>query len=247
MTRINIQEDAQIDGYTLIEGFPGVGLVGTLAAGYMVESKNMEQIGYLHSEKLQPLILIHDGKTQFPIRIYRDKEKKIVVLLSELIIPSKIVEEVSEELLRFIKKHKIKEVISLGGIAKPYQEKKNSMPEVQAIISKEELRDRLEKENISLVPEGLVVGLSGVLVAKTEKENIPAMILLAQSRKNIPDLKASAKLVEKLNKLVDIDISTKDLKEEAEKIEGRIKKIVGQTRKIQESYSKDNESPTMYG
>ena len=31
-----------IKGYTLVEGFPGMGLVGTIAANYLVEKLNFE-------------------------------------------------------------------------------------------------------------------------------------------------------------------------------------------------------------
>lgn len=249
MTKIVLEDNIDLEGYTLIEGFPGVGLVGTLAAGYMIEKRNMEKVGYIDSEKIQPLILIHKGKAQFPIRIYKDPEKKIAVLLSELIIPSKVVGEVSEELIKFVKKQKIKKVISLGGIAKSYQGKKEKMPEVQAIISQKEMEKELEKEDIPLVPEGLIVGLSGILLAKATEENIPAMIMLAQSRKNLPDLEASAKIIDKLNNMVGTNIDTKDLEKEAEEMEKRVKKMIGQIKKVQKHYQEGEEetTPTMYG
>ena len=38
-------QKTSLDGYTLIEGFPGMGLVGTIAAKYIVEKLNYEYIG----------------------------------------------------------------------------------------------------------------------------------------------------------------------------------------------------------
>ena len=38
-----------LQGYTLIEGFPDLGLAGTIGTRYLIEQLNFEEIGYIDS------------------------------------------------------------------------------------------------------------------------------------------------------------------------------------------------------
>ncbi|MCK4714600.1 MAG: PAC2 family protein, partial [Candidatus Aenigmarchaeota archaeon] len=43
----------------LIEGFPGIGLVGTISANYIIEKLGMERFGYITSDQFSPLTSVH--------------------------------------------------------------------------------------------------------------------------------------------------------------------------------------------
>ena len=40
---------------------PDAGLVGTIVAGHMIRSKKMREVGYVRSEVLPPIVVVHDG------------------------------------------------------------------------------------------------------------------------------------------------------------------------------------------
>ena len=65
MINIKILKKKDLKGYTLIEGFPGLGLVGPMAISYIIDKLGMEYIGYLESDDFPPLISIHH-KTPMP-------------------------------------------------------------------------------------------------------------------------------------------------------------------------------------
>ena len=77
-------------GYTLIEAFPGVGLVGPMAGSYLIEKLKMEQIGQIDSDLFPPIASIHNGMPLFPARIYKHEKFKLVLVMSEFVIPSSV-------------------------------------------------------------------------------------------------------------------------------------------------------------
>ena len=85
---IRVVETSQqsLEGYTLVEGFPGMGLVGTIAAKYLVEKLEVKEIGHIHSESFVPIIRIHNGMPVRPSRIFVSEKNKLVILISEQII-----------------------------------------------------------------------------------------------------------------------------------------------------------------
>ena len=45
----------------LIDGFPGVGLVGTIVANFLINTLKLEQIGVIDSYKFPPISVVKDG------------------------------------------------------------------------------------------------------------------------------------------------------------------------------------------
>ena len=50
----------------LVEGFPGLGLVGTISASYLIEKLKMEPLGYIISEKFPPIAAVHNYRPLHP-------------------------------------------------------------------------------------------------------------------------------------------------------------------------------------
>ena len=58
---------------TILEGFPGFGLVGTISTEYLIEHLNAEKIGQITIEESPPMVAIHQGKVIDPVGIYYSK------------------------------------------------------------------------------------------------------------------------------------------------------------------------------
>lgn len=52
-------ERLKIRNPVVITGFPDVGLVGTIAVSHIVNALALKEIGYLESEALPPIIVVH--------------------------------------------------------------------------------------------------------------------------------------------------------------------------------------------
>ena len=110
------EKKAGLKNPILIEGLPGFGLVGTIAASYLVDKLKMKPYGYITSNKFPPLIAIHEYTPEYPIRMYFSKKHNLIVLLSEFIIPLSSVKELSDTIFDFSKKKNVKKIVSLGSI-----------------------------------------------------------------------------------------------------------------------------------
>ena len=231
---------------TLIEGFPGLGLVGTISASYLVEKLNMEPLGYITGDTFPPLAAVHNKRPLFPARMYFSQKHNLIVFISEFVIPIVAVNELSEKIYDFAQKYKVKQIISLGGIAI-----KGEQDTVYAISSMPELSASLEKLHaVELIKEGATTGVTGVLLARGAVDKYPIISLLAESQQGYMDPKASAMVLEALKELIKVDIDTTTLEHEAAKIDTKVKEIMGKAKSSHTAYKKvENEGSlgTMYG
>ncbi|MCD6414608.1 MAG: proteasome assembly chaperone family protein [Candidatus Diapherotrites archaeon] len=239
-------EKPNIKGYTLIEGFPGIGLIGTIAVGYLADKLNARCIGYILSKSFPPMASIHKGKPVLPARIYVDDKHKLVLLFSELVVPSSVVYDISEGILKWAEKNKIKRIISLAGMTARLG-MENKKPEVYGIASNDKIAKELVDKNVKLITEGVTTGVSGILMARCRIDRFPAMSLLIESMRGYPDPGAAADLLEKLENFVGFDIKTKDLVEEARQIEAKMKRLLSNVGTSKKQYERAERHSLMYG
>ncbi|MEK6837358.1 MAG: PAC2 family protein, partial [Nanoarchaeota archaeon] len=63
----------------VISGFPGIGMVGAIAAEFLIQHLGTKQIGKIILDKNPPLVAIHEGKLIEPFSIYHSSKHNIVV------------------------------------------------------------------------------------------------------------------------------------------------------------------------
>ena len=226
----------------LVEGFPGIGLVGTIASSYLVEKLKMDLLGHITSEKFPPIAAVHNKIPLHPARIYKSQKNNLLVLFSEFIIPLQSIHDLSEKILDWCIEREVKEIISLGGIVL-----KDQGEVVFGIASTPKLVEQLEANGIKTIKEGATTGVSGVLLADCYSRKFPAVSLLADSKPEFLDPKAAALVIEALKKLINVKVSTEELISESVNIEGRMKEIMYKARDAHSNYKKVEEIGPMYG
>src|SRR5512137_521551 len=102
---IQILEYKNIDlsNSILIEAFPTVGLVSSIAGHFLVEQLNLDEIGTISSRYFMPAAVIHNGVPSPPVRIYASKKfcgsgggcDQIVVVSSEFMPAVDIIKPVA--------------------------------------------------------------------------------------------------------------------------------------------------------
>lgn len=225
---------------TLIEGFPGIGMIGTISSAYLSYKLGMRLVGYMASSQFPPISAIHDYKPVSPARIYASEKHDLLVLFSEFVIPANIVYPLSQEIIKFAKKKKVKTIYSLAGIAAPKPTDK-----IHGIPSTDAVAELLKKNGIELIKEGATQGVSGVLIAECASEKVPAANVLAETRQPL-DPRASARLLDKMNDLAGLNVDTKDLVKEAEKVEENMRDAIQKMHALHSDYKKMESNP-MYG
>lgn len=240
-----VVEIREIDSFKLkspviIEGFPGIGMLGTISASYLAEKLEMKLVGYFASSHFPPIAAIHNFKPVSPARIYASEKHNLLVLFSEFVIPANIVFSLSQTILEYAKKNKACMIYSLAGVASPAPDAK-----IYGIASTPQIGEKLKKAGVELISEGATQGVSGVLIAECASEKFPAANLMAQTSQPL-DPRSAARLLDKLSEVVGMKFETKDLVLQAEKVEDRIRDAMDKMKAMHQSYSQMQENP-MYG
>ncbi len=227
----------------IIEGFQGVGLVGTLTAQYLVQKLNLEQIGYVDSEGVPPIAMLVNGNLLNPIKIFSNKKRDLIIIESELSIPRKIIYELSEEITKWAKKINAREILCLEGISVPESERNN---EVYGMSTDPKITKNLTKKGVKILKNGIILGMSAQILLKSKEKKIPATCLFVESRTEFPDGMAAASLVETLNKLYNFNVDVSDLRAQAKEFEKKIENVLSHAkhlRRIEGTF----ERPSIYG
>lgn len=200
---------------TLIEGFPGFGLVGTISTEYLLEHLQCEQIGEIVSEKLPATVAIHKGKLVHPIGIFYSKKHNLVVIHAILDVRG-FEWELADAVKKVVKSLEIKEIISIEGVAS------NGGEELYCYNSK-----AFEKLGAQAVNESVIMGVTAALLLT--ENNLSC--IFAETHSNMPDSRAAAKVLEFLEKYLKFEMNTKPLILQAELFESKVKNLMAQTNK----------------
>jgi len=235
-----------LSSFTLIEGFPGLGLVGTISSKYLVEKLGFEEIGYIKSNIFVPVIRIHKGELVRPSRIYASKRHKIAVIVSEQIIPTLFTEDVANAVVAWILGNKIKRLISLSGIRAPESEcsarDKNC---IYGIAANARSKKFLEKHGIKAIQEGITSGITSLILLDLKETSVEAVSILANVHL-AADYDAASEILKKLDELAGLKIDIKPLKKEAKETEAALLKHMKELKKEHEEVKKFEERTPMY-
>jgi uncharacterized protein len=245
---ISIVEVEPIQGRDLIfvEGFPDVGLVGAIAASYIVDRIEMREVGYIDAEFLPPLISVRNEQIKELIRIYH--RDRIVAVVSDIPIPPHMIRPLSQSLVSWIKRKNGKLLISVSGIPEPNRldiEK----PEIYVLGSRPEITEMLIKlDGANRFKDGFIAGIKGMLLKDAVKAGLDAAIILAQAHYNYPDPGAAGQVVSYLSKLLGVEIDVKPLLESAEELRLRLRDLMMRTDQVMRGIqkSKELELPPVY-
>lgn len=231
--------------FTLINGLPDVGLVGLVAASYVVSSLKMEEIGSIESDLFPPMIVLHDGVPKSPIRIFANET--FVVIVAETAIPASLTRALADAIVNWAAARQAEMVISLGGMAVQNRQDLD-VPKVFAALSEKSLEKKLG-DAAEVLGEGYIVGAYALMLRKCAEMNLPAITLLTQSYYNYPDPEAAAAALNSLNKLLGLKVDVSDLLQKGEEIRLRARDVMKRTQAemAKMGKSQEYEVPALYG
>ncbi len=237
---MDIQLTKEISNATVISGFPGFGLVATIATEFLLEHLGGEVIGKYWFEDLPASIAIHDGKVINPITIFYNEKYNLVIVHS--ISGTQGVEWKAAELVDSLtKKVKAKELISLEGVGigkgENQEESKESEeePQVYHYTTKEDTKKQLEEKGVQSLKEGIIMGVTASLLLKSDIEKTGFFV---ETHSELPDSKAAAKLIEVLDKYIGMEVDYQPLLDTAVKFEEKLKGILENSQKAKDTKSK---------
>lgn len=226
-------------GATIIEGFPGFGLVSTIATEFLIEHLDAKSIGRIRSENISPLVALHKGELLEPFGIFYAEKENIVIIRG--ISPVKKIEwDVARALIKFSKDIKAKEIISIEGVS---SDGKPPEPEAFYYSTTKARSNKFDSIGLKKLDEGVIVGVTAGLLSA-----LPDLTcVFAEAYSNLPDSRAAAKIVEVLDGYLGLKIDFKPLLKKAEVFEKKIKSVLGQVNQgIKLAKKKDDQIPESY-
>lgn len=234
-TKIIESERPKLKNPIFIEGLPGVGNVGRIAAGYIVEELGAKKFAELTSSHFMPFVLLHQSsavhvlKNEFYYWKAKGKNRRDLIILigdSQSIDPEGHYEIVNS-ILEYAKGLGVKEMFTLAGLS--IGEKKQK-PKVIGAVSEPELAKKYAKVGIDFDAGsrvGTIVGASGLLLGLGRFYGISGVCLLGETvgLPIIPDPKSAEEILRVLTKILGMKIDTSKLEKKIKEMEEFIKKM----------------------
>ena len=232
-SKITIKEfkEFSLEGGYLIDGFPSVGFSSAIATESMIHTSQFELGGIIDSDDFPPISIIKDGKPNYPSRIFINEDLKVGVFSSYLSLDQSLHRQVSELMLGWAKKYKIKLIVS--SIAVKSDDENMQM---MGIGSTDSARIKIEAAGLKVLDHGTVPGIPGMLLNKGSMTNQEVIVIIFNTTGKGPDFKSSAELCMAMSKLIpgaSCDIPS--LQKEAEKAEAAIKETQKESTQLKDS------------
>lgn len=211
-------------GSTIIEGFPGFGLVSTIATEYLIDHLEAKLIGRITSDKIPAMVAVHKGQIVEPIGIFYDERNNIVIVRAITNV-NNLEWDITENLAHLAEEIKAKEIISIEGIS---SDNKPPEPEAFFFTRDEERKKRFTSMSLREMDEGIIVGVTAALLTKLPETTF----LFTEASSELPDSRAAAKIIEVLDSYLKLKLDYKPLIKKAEDFEEKIKSILMQTKEV---------------
>ncbi|MBU5678355.1 MAG: proteasome assembly chaperone family protein [Candidatus Aenigmatarchaeota archaeon] len=243
-------EEPKLNNVIMIEGLPGIGNIGRIAAGYLVEKLKAKNFAELYSSDFFPSVILQKDGIARLLRIefyyYKGEKNDLIIVIGDTQASTpEGYYDLSNAILDVARKFDVNLIITLGGLAR---EEFSGKPRVVGAVNNEKLLERFKNYEIifdgNLV--GSIVGVSGLLVGLAAIRGIDAISLLAETTGFpivIADPIGAEAVLRVLMKILDIEIDLSELEKEARELEKKIKKTEEfQKRMIKEILSAKEEN-----
>jgi uncharacterized protein len=223
--------DLAVESPTLIEGLPGHGMVASIAVDRITDQLGLEHHASIHSGAFPAVTTFADGRIRDLVRVYAG-EPGILTLQSDAPIPPGAFDALGECILGDLA-DSFGRAMFLAGVPAG-DEDDHGM--VSGIATTDGLEANLEEAGIPLTEgTGIVGGVTGALARACYHAEVPAAILIVRANPYFPDPAAAKALIENaLEPLVEFDIETAELEEQAAEIRRSKQQIAQQLKQQQE-------------
>ncbi|MFB6352901.1 MAG: proteasome assembly chaperone family protein [Halobacteriales archaeon] len=230
---------------TLVEGLPGHGMVASIAVDQITRQLDLEHHGNIVSDAFPPVASFTDGRVRDPVRVYAG-DPGIMTLQADIPLPQSAFEALSACVLRDLAAEFERAIFLAGAPAQAESE----IGAVRGVATSDDMEADLEAAGIQLAEgTGVVGGITGAMVAGCHHADLPAAVLIVKAHPYVPDPAAARSVIEEaLEPLVEFDIDTTELAEQAEDIQAQLEQIAQQYQQMsqQPEAAAQPTGPSMY-
>ena len=213
----------------LIEGLPGLGLVGKITIRYLIKRLEAKKFAYLYSPHFPYYVIVNKKGSVRRLRgtfyYWKNKKEKNDIILFTGDSQSQTIEgqyEIAESMLNFSQKHKVKTIATIGGYRKEIKEK----PQVYVDATTKKLLDQALSAGAKVGKSGSpIVGTAGLILGLAGFKKIEALCLLGETRGYMPDPLAAKSVLEVLRSAFSFELDLDGLDEEIAKAETMVTRL----------------------
>lgn len=206
-TYVRVHFRPKLEEPVLVVGLPGIGNIGKIVAGLLIESSRMELFAELYSPTFPDYALIDKEGVCRPPRyeFYASKKgRSLVVLTGDSQPPLEDIPahyEVCGDVLDFVTELGCKFIVTVGGAPSPGRTKEVFV----AGTSRKHVEEYLGKET-TIYKGGRIVGAAGLLLGLAKKRGLKGVCLLGSTPGLTADREAASRLYRLLRRLLGTDI-----------------------------------------
>ena len=217
---------------TIIVGFPGFGLVGTIASEFLIEHLKVEKVGKIMVKQSPAMVAVHQQRVIDPISLYYNK-KYNMLLVHGIAAPKGKEWDIAQAIAELSQRVSGKEIISLEGVGA--SEGMGRDPQTFYYAQDENHKKLFEKKGIKPLDEGVIIGITGAMLS-TIDSGMSAVFV--ETNSNLPDSKAAASLISVLDAYLGLRVDYKPLLDQAKKFEAKLKNLMNKSVEAQEMSEK---------
>lgn len=207
--------EPQLKKPIFVEGLPGLGNIGSIAANHLIESTDAEVFAELYAPYFPDYVIVKKDGTCRPPRyqFYAAKtEKNHYIILtgdSQPTLEDSLAHyDLCDEILNFIEKHGSKFVVTMGGVSTP-----KPGNEIYITATSEKLAQKHIDKGVRIYSEGRIMGATGLLLGLAKKRGWKGICLLGATAGFGAERGVALALYKVLTKILEAD-TKKDLETE---------------------------------
>lgn len=226
------KEKPELNNPILIEGLPGVGNVGKLAAEHLVDQLKATKFVEIFSKYFPPQVLVSDSGV---VKLVNNEmsyvkrpgsENDLVILVGDYqgLTPDGQY-ELSDRVLEIAKGLGAKMAFTLGGYGLGKLVEK---PRVLGAVTDDDLVEEMKGYGVTFSkgePGSGIVGASGLLLGLGKIYGMRSVCLMGETSGYFVDPKAAQVVLEVLSKVLDFELDFTDLEDKAEQIDALTSKL----------------------
>jgi uncharacterized protein len=213
----------------LIEGLPGLGLVGKITIRYLIKKLNAKKFAHLYSPHFPYFVLVNKKGNVRLLRgafyFWKNENGPNDLILFTGDSQSQTIEgqyEIADRMLDFSQKHNVKTIVTIGG----YRMETKDKPNVFAAATAQELLDRALSAGAVVGSSGSpIVGTAGLILGLAHFRKIDALCLLGETRGYLPDPLAARSVLEVLKSAFSFEVDLTGLNDEIAKAETMVTRL----------------------
>jgi uncharacterized protein (TIGR00162 family) len=227
---IEVVAERELQDPLLVEGLPGVGHVGKLAAEHLVEEHDGELVRRVYTSEFPPQVTVgDDGTTELTHAEFHAVdvgERDLLVLTGDHQASTNDGHyRLADAFLDVGEELGVEEAFALGGV--PTGELVDE-PSVLGAATHADLVETLEDVDVEFrdnEPAGGIVGVSGLLLGLGERRGLSAACLMGETSGYLVDPKSARAVLEVLAEYVDFEVDYEQLEDRAEEMEEVMSKL----------------------